>query len=96
MAWPRRDINRDVVEREIASKFATMRIGWESGAIEGGGDSVVFKSNAAMVVDGGHMKEFAGHAFHEACIKQWLLRHDDSCPLCRRALPVWLGRPQYS
>ena len=29
-------------------------------------------------------------------IKQWLLGHDDSCPLCRRALPVWLGRPQYS
>jgi len=38
----------------------------------------------------------ASHVFHEACIKQWLLRHDDSCPLCRRALPVWLGRPQYS
>ena len=38
----------------------------------------------------------ASHVFHEACIKQWLLRHDDSCPLCRRHLPVWLGRPQYS
>jgi len=38
----------------------------------------------------------ASHVFHEGCIKQWLLGHDDSCPLCRRALPVWLGRPQYS
>ena len=57
---------REIVDREITSKFTTMRIAWEANAIEGGGDGVVFKCNAPMVKDGGHMKEFAGHAFHEA------------------------------
>ena len=57
---------REIVDREITSKFTTMRIDWEANAIEGGGDGVVFKCNAPMVKDGGHMKEFAGHAFHEA------------------------------
>lgn len=37
----------------------------------------------------------AHHAFHNKCVKEWLKR-DDSCPLCRTSLPIWLGRPQYA
>ena len=35
------------------------------------------------------------HVFHKSCVAEWLER-DDSCPMCRSALPVWLGRPQYA
>ena len=35
------------------------------------------------------------HVFHKTCVAEWLER-DDSCPMCRSALPVWLGRPQYA
>lgn len=35
------------------------------------------------------------HVFHKTCVAEWLER-DDSCPMCRCALPVWLGRPQYA
>ena len=35
------------------------------------------------------------HVFHKSCVAEWLER-DDSCPMCRAALPVWLGRPQYA
>lgn len=35
------------------------------------------------------------HVFHQRCVAEWLER-DDSCPMCRSALPVWLGRPQYA
>ena len=31
------------------------------------------------------------HVFHRECAAEWLAR-DDSCPMCRSALPVWLGR----
>ena len=31
------------------------------------------------------------HVFHRQCAAEWLAR-DDSCPMCRSALPVWLGR----
>ena len=33
----------------------------------------------------------ARHVFHAKCVEEWLKR-DDSCPMCRAALPVWLGR----
>lgn len=33
----------------------------------------------------------ARHVFHAACVAEWLERND-SCPMCRAALPVWLGR----
>ena len=33
----------------------------------------------------------ARHVFHTKCVSEWLERHD-SCPMCRAALPVWLGR----
>ena len=33
----------------------------------------------------------ARHVFHAKCVAEWLNRHD-SCPMCRAALPVWLGR----
>ena len=35
------------------------------------------------------------HIFHKSCVAEWLER-DDSCPMCRSSLPVWLGRPQYA
>jgi E3 ubiquitin-protein ligase AIP2 len=35
------------------------------------------------------------HVFHAKCVQTWLKR-DDSCPMCRVSLPVWLGRPQYA
>ena len=35
------------------------------------------------------------HVFHRECVARWL-RKDDSCPLCRSSLPIWLGRPQYA
>jgi hypothetical protein len=35
------------------------------------------------------------HVFCRECVAEWLAR-DDSCPMCRVALPVWLGRPQYA
>ena len=57
---------REAVDEHVTRRFPKMRIAWEANAIEGGGDGVVFKCNAPMVKDGGHMKEFAGHAFHEA------------------------------
>jgi len=56
---------REIVDREIASKFSKMRIEWRANAIEGGADSIVYSACAPVNVGGGHMKEFAGHAFHE-------------------------------
>jgi hypothetical protein len=29
------------------------------------------------------------HAFHRRCIRQWLLKGSDSCPLCRRNLSTY-------
>jgi len=67
-------MERMILERErahvdevVTSQYAAMRIGWEANTIEGGSaDSIVVAACAPIAVNGGHMKESAGHAFHEA------------------------------
>lgn len=56
---------RELVREKVHANFASLRIAWTPGAIENGATSAVYASNAGVHVDGGSMKEFAGHAFHE-------------------------------
>ena len=58
------DRERALVEEHVTSAFTALRIAYDAREVPAGG-AIVLGSPAPIVVDGGHMKEFAGRAFHE-------------------------------